>query len=201
MWECRHCGEFVRGQRDKLPARCPHCREPLFEKAGGPVLTDEQYPDRGICSLHPHNVAIGTCRRCGNFFCPVCRTRWHERILCVSCVERFLAGEEKQSEEQKAHSRQAILACVCGLGAWILLVLAVAAIIPAVASPTAIGLLVLALLLVISSFLAALLGLGQAVTAIRTRGQRMFAATSGLVLSGSYLGVCLGILLLSILRR
>src|SRR5262249_7014964 len=135
MHECRHCGEYFEGDRDKLPARCPRCREPLFEKAGGPVLIEEQYPERGVCALHPGNVATGTCKRCGNFFCPVCRTRWQERMLCLACVERFLSAQERSPEERRSHGRQAILGCVLGFVAWGSLVGAVLLALPVAAAP------------------------------------------------------------------
>jgi hypothetical protein len=196
MWECRHCGEFLQGERDRLPTRCPRCREPLFERAGGPVLVEEQYPEKGVCALHPGNVALGTCKRCGNFFCPVCRSRWQERTLCLACVERLLASGEKNPEERRGHGRQAVLGCILGLTAWVALVVAVLLVLPVVGNRGLEGLLVLSGLLILAAFLCALFGLGQAVTAIRTRGHRMFAATSGLILSSCFLGAIVGFLLL-----
>ena len=36
MLECRQCGEYIRGEAEKKAVRCPRCREPLFERPGGP---------------------------------------------------------------------------------------------------------------------------------------------------------------------
>lgn len=201
MVECRHCGEFVRGQREQIGSRCPRCREPLFERAGGPPLISEQPPEHGVCARHAANIAIGTCKKCGSLYCPACRTRWQDRVLCLACVERILAGEMVEPEQQREHGRQAILSCAFGVTAWLLAVVAVVTALPAAESPSAIALAILALLLLAGSFVSALAGLGQAITAVRTRGNRMIAAVVGMVLSGGYLGICLGLLFLGVGRH
>lgn len=201
MIECRHCGEYIQGDPKENRVRCPRCKEPLFERPGAPELVAGSPPeDKGVCPLHQGNLAIGTCKRCGNFFCPVCRTRWKEQILCSACVERLVSNQEANPEESAAHGRQAILGLILGVAAWLLVGLGGLTLMLASGRPDQTTSLLLAAVLVISSLIPAILGLGQAASAIRTRGQRMFLATSGLVLSGSLVGIFLGMILLQLGR-
>src|SRR5688572_26753727 len=111
MAECQYCGEYLQGEAEEPGARCPRCREPLHERRGVPRLASEMAydDDRGLCSAHPENVAVGTCRRCGNFICPVCRTRWDGVNVCMTCLNRGLSsGEAASPEEARTHRRQAV---------------------------------------------------------------------------------------------
>ena len=61
MIECRYCREALRQPIEKIGARCPNCRMPLFEK-------DRQRPpvvDLGPCATHKDNSAAAKCQRCG----------------------------------------------------------------------------------------------------------------------------------------
>lgn len=200
MAECRHCGEYIPDNKEKR-VRCPRCREPLFERAGGPERVSGTPPaDKPLCAIHQGNAAIGTCKRCGNPFCLVCRTRWNEQVFCAACVERLVGSEEENPDLQTAHARQAILALVCGALAWVLVALGGFALFMATGHHNPTGTLFMALVLVVSSLLPALLGLGQAFSALRARGHRLALATSGLVLSGAHVGVFLGAILLLLVR-
>jgi hypothetical protein len=202
MTECPYCGEFVNGDPDEIGARCPRCREPLYERAGGPRLADEPGapPSRGTCTVHPGNVAAGTCQRCGNFVCRVCRTRWEDRDLCLACVERLARERERGPQDARAHRRQAGWALACGLAAWGAVLGGLALLGLAGSSRAAAGAALFGGLLVAASFLPAFFGVGQGAAAARARGDRMVVATSGLVLSASHLGIMSGLFLLALWR-
>jgi hypothetical protein len=205
MVECQYCGEYLEEKPEKLEARCPRCREPLFERGGGPRLAAEQRPDddRGVCTFHAANAAVGTCQRCGNFLCRVCRTRWDDRSMCLACIERVLQDKERSPEAARVHRRQAVLALIFGLIAWGMIVGGGALVLAAVVSGTGAGasLAVLGALLFLGSPLPATFGVGQGVTAVRARGDRLIIATCGLVLSALHLGVMSGLLLLAQWRQ
>jgi hypothetical protein len=196
MLRCPHCREPlpIRGKRTN-GARCPHCREPLFEKPG--AQTRAPGPEDGRCAIHPSNAAAGTCARCGNYLCPVCRTRWRDQALCVACVERALGMNEPAPEEARAQRRQAILALLFGLGAWGVLLAAVVLLVAAGAlmamgSDGAAILIVLGALVLLASPLLSLAGVGQGAAAVRTRGSHLILATAGLLLSALHLGLFIG---------
>jgi hypothetical protein len=148
-----------------------------------------------VCALHPENVAAGTCRRCGNFYCPVCRTPWEDRLLCLTCVEQLLGQEGAVAEESKVHDRQALLGLLCGLGAWACVLFGVMMLTIMSLSPNGASLAGLGLVLAVGSLLPAVLGVGQAAAAIRARGDRLILATFGLILSGLHVGAFLGLVL------
>jgi hypothetical protein len=202
MLECQYCGEYLYDDLDQMGARCPRCREPLYERGGGPRLAaDPGAPrDRGACTVHPASVAVGTCQRCGNFVCRVCCTRWDDRNVCLACAERLAQDRERSPQDPRVHRRQAVLALVCGLSAWGAIVGGVLLLVLAGTTQAAAGLALLAFVLLGGSFLPALFGVGQGAVAARARGDRMFIATSGLVLSASHLGILTGFLLLALWR-
>jgi hypothetical protein len=204
MRECPNCGSSLDDEdQDTLGARCPSCREPLYERSGGPRLVAESEPDddRGACSLHPENVAVGTCERCGNFHCRVCRTRWAGGSLCLACLDRQLQAQERSPEDIRTHRRQAVLSVVMGLITWVLCPLCILVIVLAArAARDAEGLLALGWMLGLGSLVPACFGVGLGVSAVRARGDRLILATCGLVLSGVYLGVLIGAILLAVWR-
>jgi hypothetical protein len=190
---CPSCDYPLPHDRERLGARCPNCRDPLYEPPGRvsrPVREGE-----GACALHAGCEAVGTCGRCGNYFCEVCRTRWRDQILCTACVERALASREATPEQTRAHFRQALFGLLMGLGAWVVFILGLLIVgVAAVASNSFVNPLVLLLVLLffISAMLLAVMGTGHAVAALRTRGQHMILATSALLIGGLFLGVFLG---------
>src|SRR5262249_47773367 len=133
--------------------------------------------------------------RCGNYLCEVCRTRWREQLVCTACIDRALESKEAAPEQARGHRRQAILGLVLGGAAWVLGVLSFFLMMVGMAVLGRGGLLLvgLATLGLLAAALPALLGVGQAATALRTRGDHMILATSGLIVSGLYVGLLLGL--------
>jgi hypothetical protein len=193
MNHCPSCDYPLPYNRERLGARCPNCREPLYEppaRVSRPAREGE-----GVCALHAGREAVGTCRRCGNYICEVCRTRWRKQILCTACVERALASREATPEQARRHFRQALFGLLMGLGAWMVFILGLLMVgAAAVANNSFINPIVLlfVLLLFMSAMLLAVMGTGLAVAALRTRGQHMILATSALLIGGLFLGVFLG---------
>jgi hypothetical protein len=193
MARCPSCDYPLPQDRERLGARCPNCRDPLYEppeRVGRPAREGE-----GACVLHPGQEAVGTCGRCGNYFCEVCRTRWRDQIVCAACVERALASREAAPGQARAQFRQALLGLLLGGGAWTALIL-IALISQLGMPPVLVALLVL--FLIAASLLMGVLGLGQAVAVLRTRGPHMILGTIGLIVSGLYMGVFIGIFTFSL---
>jgi hypothetical protein len=189
MSRCPSCDSPLPRDRERLGARCPTCLDPLYEppdRVSRPTREGE-----GACALHAGRETVGTCGRCGNYFCEVCRTRWRDQVLCATCVERALASREATPEQDRAHSRQALLGVLLGIGAWGLFVGGILLANAAEAFKVP-ALVLLVLLLIPGASLLGVLGLGQAAAALRTRGQHMIAATSGLIVSGLFVGAFIG---------
>ena len=104
------------------------------------------------------------------------------------------------------HFRQALLSLILGLGAWagaVLLFLLVAwsrnrPRTGGRAEPGAIQAAVLLMFGLLALVLVALFGLGQGAAAIRARGNHMILANFGMILSGLYVGVLIGMVGLTI---
>jgi hypothetical protein len=190
MNRCPSCDYPLPPDRERIGARCPNCRDPLYEPPGRisrPVREDE-----GGCALHLGRETVGTCGRCGNYFCEVCRTRWRDQILCAACAERALASREATPEQARAHFRQALLGLLMGLGAWCFFILGQLVILGALVTNRNPLLILVGLLLIVSAVLLAVVGTGQAAAALRTRGAHMILATSGFLIGGLFLGVFIG---------
>src|SRR6266540_1848477 len=114
---CPACRRQFRGTPDRVGARCPRCREPLYERGDPP-----RRPGEGVaaCATHPDNAAAGTCQRCGNFACTICRTRWRDRVLCGACLERELESNAAAPDEARMQTLQAVLSLVFAVGGWVL---------------------------------------------------------------------------------
>jgi hypothetical protein len=198
MLDCRHCGEYLRGDVTRFGSRCPRCREPLYERLDAVRRQRDAHESRGgICAVHPGNIAIGPCPRCGTFMCGLCRTRWDNRTLCLACVERLMSGLERSPEDARTHRRLALAGLLLGILAWLLTLPVV--VVRGVGSVREV--LIALLILAMMSLIPALIGLGQAVSAIRMRGDRMVLATFALVLAGSQVGTVTGLLLLVIWKQ
>ncbi len=189
MLRCLECGERLPGDADQYGARCPSCREPLHD-----APPRRRGPADGQCAAHPENPAYGTCGRCGNYLCDVCRTRWRDRWLCPACVELTLEGKEALPAEARDHLRQALLALGLGLCSWLIILLAFAVALAGRDEGEVSPYVALAGLLLLASPLPSALGLGQAIAAIRARGDHMILATIGLILSGVTVGLVIGLL-------
>jgi hypothetical protein len=198
MMPCSTCGDPLRSDRERLGARCPNCREPLYEPARDPHHAQS---DRGEiagskCAAHGKNAAVGTCQRCGNYLCSVCWTRWHDQSLCSACLNRALDSQENTPVQVRAHLRQAILSIIFGILAWLvtlgsMLIMAIGLASGSDAIQMQL-LVVLGMLVFMGSPLPAILGVGQAAAAIRARGDHMILATIGLLLSGLHTGMLIG---------
>jgi hypothetical protein len=189
MMRCPTCDYPLPPDRERLGARCPHCRDPLYEPAGR--TSRAARADEGTCALHPGREAVGTCGRCGTYFCQVCRTRWRDQVWCIACVERALEERGAIPERARSHFRQAVSSLVLGGSAWVLLV--AVQVIGAFLLKDVPILTLLVLLLVLTAFVLGLAGLGQATAALRVRGNHMILATLGLIVSGLYVGVFIGL--------
>jgi hypothetical protein len=193
---CQSCRRGVRGERDAIGARCPYCREPLYERPYQPARATA--PGAGICASHPGKPAVGTCERCGTFACAVCRTRWWGKLLCMNCLNRALETDEARPHEARTHTTQAIVALVLGIVSWALLVAGV--VLSVIAVGTAMdqnklnpGLLILAVGALFGSPLPALVGVGLGAAALRTRGNHLILGTFGLILNGLNIGAMIGL--------
>lgn len=209
MPRCRACGEYYRDNPERVRARCPYCRAALYERPGPAEGLSEAEPGMANpCVAHPQNLARGTCGRCGNFACRVCKTDWHGSSWCVACVERVLETGAAARPESRAHTRQAILAFVFGVAGWALSLAGFLLLIGALQNevngkqeianlaPFLIG-----LLLFLASPLLGILGVGQGAAAVRIRGNHMILATLGLFLSGLQTGVLLGLFTLTLWQQ
>lgn len=207
MPRCTTCGETIRGNREQVGSRCPGCREPLYEEARDPRGQTGAAAEstQGRCATHPNNAAVGTCQRCGNYLCTVCWTRWRDRSLCTGCIGRALEAGEATPAETRAHLRQAVLAVVFGILAWLALVIGFVLIAVGVAldvtKPGSAMIVMVGFVLFLLSPLPSILGVGQGAAAIRARGNHMIMATIGLILSGVHVGIMIGLFTLSVLEN
>jgi hypothetical protein len=154
-----------------------------------------------MCAIHAQVPAVMACQGCGTAVCAVCRTRWGSRALCVTCVEKALQEHEKRPEDPRAHRRQALLALLLGIGAWVLVLGSALPILLIRAESQTEALVNLSGLLLLTSLLPAMVGIGQGAAAVRARGNRLMMGTVGLVLSGAHVGCLLGLLLFSIIQQ
>lgn len=201
MWECRHCGEILRGKKEAMPARCPECHRPLFERAQPPEITSSNKPGDSGCAVHPNNIGVGKCKECNSIICAVCRTRWGDNRLCVRCTERNIEAQEEQTESPQTHSRQAIIGLGLGVTGWTLAIVGLVCWLNWFGLQSMVSYLgEVGYLFLVSSICVTVLGLAYAFTSIRTRGHKLSMASSGLALNGSYLGLFLGFLVLLFLR-
>jgi hypothetical protein len=192
MARCPSCDYPLPDDRDRVGARCPNCRQPIYEpptRMARPAREGES-----SCPVHAGMETVGVCGRCGNYLCEVCRTRWRGVILCAACVDRALGTSEAAPEQERAHFRQAVLAVVLGLAAWVFSALALVGIgVLSAGGQVAVGLVLLLVFVLAFDVLLAALGVGQATAALRVRGNHMILATLGLIVSGLYVGVMLGL--------
>lgn len=191
MNRCPSCDYPLPHDRERIGARCPNCRDPLYEPPGR--ISRPTREGEGACAVHAGRETVGTCGRCGNFFCEICRTRWRDQIVCASCVERALASREATPEQARAHLRQAVLGLLLGIAAWGVFLLGQLMGVAAIAANKNVLLLLVALVFMVGSAPLGVLGIGQAAAALRARGHHMIVATGGLLISGLFVGSFIGL--------
>jgi hypothetical protein len=199
--ECRYCGEFIAGDPDKVGARCPRCREPMYEKTDPRRQPEEAGGNGKACAVHPKNAAASNCQRCGAAVCPVCRTRWRDEVVCPGCLEKVMEVRHVRPEEYYAHRRQALLGLALGGAAWVVTLATALPLLALRGADSEQGLLVAVGVVALTSLLPSLCGAGQAAAAVRARGDWLRAATCGLLLSASHAGVVLGLVLFAVWNR
>jgi hypothetical protein len=202
MPRCPACDKWLRGEPERIGARCPSCRMPLYERPEHLKPRPPSAPD-SACTLHPGNPAVGTCARCGNFQCDLCRTRWRGRPVCIACVNRALESDEARPEEVRAQLWQALAALALGILGWVAIVLAFVIIIAGMEGAGGINIVLVGLggLLIIGSPVISVVGVGLGAAALRARGSHMILATVGLILSGLHVGAVIGIFTFSFWRN
>ncbi|HEX2675523.1 MAG TPA: hypothetical protein VHM19_02755 [Polyangiales bacterium] len=50
-------------------------------------MDDGVKPQVSLCARHPDRRALGTCSRCGTYYCEQCHKRLSGRVLCGNCLE------------------------------------------------------------------------------------------------------------------
>jgi hypothetical protein len=198
MARCPSCDYPLPEDRERLGARCPSCRDPLYEpigRYGRPIRAGE-----AACAVHTGSESVGTCQRCGNYLCEVCRTPWQNQLLCAACVDRALQSREATPEQGRTHFRQALLGLCLGIATWVLglLIFVGTVLIVAASGEMNVPLIALMMFLLVGNAGVALFGVGSAAAALRTRGNHMILATIGLILSGLYVGALVGMMTMSI---
>jgi hypothetical protein len=198
MARCASCEYPLPTDRDRLGSRCPRCRDPIYEPAGR--YPRPAQPGEATCVAHPDSESVGVCARCGSYVCEACRTMWRGQVLCVACLDKLFAAGEATPEAARLHFRQGMLALAFGLGAWLLCGLALggvslsgSALTSASASEWQVSVLLMVLVLFVGGVVCALFGVGHSAAALRARGGTLTLAGVGLVLSGLFLGILIGL--------
>jgi hypothetical protein len=195
MARCSACDYPLPDDRERFGARCPKCFVPLYEavRLPRPVV---RAGDRG-CAKHPNSELVGVCARCNARVCEVCRTRWNDRVNCPPCIERDLDAQKKEAEARGQKRPEASYSVQLTAAAWSIGLLSVLTVwlLGAWKGPGEVSsaLLLLLLALLMLGGLAALAGVGLAVSVLRRAGDRPRLATLGLALGGLYVGVLLGV--------
>ncbi len=200
MFRCFHCHQTIPPADERVGSRCPRCRQPLYEDPRESRAVPA-VPGESCCTVHGQSAAVGTCQRCGNFMCPLCRTRWRDRVLCLACVSRALESKEQAPAEARAHLRQAVLSVLFGGVAWVIGLVSFAMLLAGAMNGPNLALVGFGFLGLLATPLPALLGIGQAAAAIRARGDHMILATIGLFLSGLHTGVFLGLMTFAVYQN
>lgn len=194
MIECRYCRDVFRKSPEKIGARCPTCRMPLFDKERQrtPVV------DLGPCAEHKEVSAVAKCQRCARMMCAACRTRWDEEIACPACLDKALTAGETNPRQVRTQNAQALRSLLLALGGWGLYFLTMWPLSALIRGTGGKDLATFTALLFLASLLPALFAIGQGVSCIRTRGQRLGLASWGVSLAGVHLGLALGLFFLNV---
>jgi hypothetical protein len=139
--------------------------------------------------------SVGVCLRCGNYVCETCRTRWRGQILCADCINRALLTREAAPGQLGEQRREALVALTFGVAAWLLAGLALFVLDRFDQASARAGVIAsfVVFLIVAGNTLLAGVGVGHALAALRGGGPFRMLALIGLVVSGLYVGVVLGL--------
>lgn len=196
MIECPFCYRVFRQPPEKLGARCPKCKMPLYEDPSKQRKNPDK--DMGRCEQHPDAMAIAKCSRCDQPMCRTCRTRWHEEPVCPRCIDESIADDEPSPREAQLQTKHAWISVILAVVGWLILLMTL---VPYSSfSGGKVGSLVMFMtyFLFLGSFLPAIFGLGCAVSAIRLRGDFGKLAACGLVAAGSQIGLAIGLIVINI---
>ena len=196
MIECPFCYRVFRQPPEKLGARCPKCKMPLYEDPTKRRNSPEK--DFGPCLQHPETATVAKCSRCDQPVCQACRTRWHQEIVCPQCVDNSVADDEPSPQEAQMQTKQAWFSVIFAVSGWTVLLLTLAPYSSFQQLPVTSTIKILTYFLFLGSFVPAIFGLGYAVAAVRLRGDHIKLATCGLVSAGSQLGLAIGVIILNL---
>src|SRR5262245_5588656 len=189
MVECRNCRGYFRTTPEKIGARCPKCKAPLFERPDKQSGSTEL----GACAVHPGALAVAACQRCGKNACAVCRTKWHGEQLCTACVDLSLGRAEPNPREIRRQGGRAVWSLALAVIGSMMALLAVMA---ALQGPDT--RLSWPLFFYLVSTVPALIAIGNGCPVLLARGPRFRIAASGITLAGLPLGLVLGIFLINL---
>jgi hypothetical protein len=190
MIECRACRGLFRAPADKIGARCPRCRMPLFDRGERAVKEAEL----GVCIQHTGAAALARCHQCRQAICGVCRTRWFGANLCPACFEAALASDEPNPKELNRLGARAAWSFALALTAWIIVACAVLVLLAMRANSG----VTLGLVLAVFSLLPAVFAVGQGCAVVLMRGPRSTLAATGMTLAAAHLGLFVGVLFLNL---
>lgn len=197
MIECPNCQWSFEPPPGATTARCPNCYTVVRRRRPVATAVLEAAEPPAVCPLHPGNEAVAICRRCGDYICAVCRTRWWQTAYCAGCVEHLGTETSLAARELfREHRQAAILSVLFGLGGWVAMfpfMLLGFAIAQSDADLGEQARAILIAMMVVCGQVAGLgaIGTGLAAAALRTRGDYMILAGIGLVVSALLVGLSL----------
>jgi hypothetical protein len=154
--------------------------------------------DYGRCEQHLDTPAIARCSRCDKPMCHTCRTRWHEEPVCPRCVDDSIADDEPGPREAQLQMKHAWFSVILAAIGWTVLLVTLAPYATFHQGQVKAAVVFMTYLLFLGSLIPATFGLGCAISAIRLRGDFGKVAAGGLVITGSHLGLAIGLIVLNV---
>jgi hypothetical protein len=130
-----------------MPVPCAHCEMPLpsrelsytdrplctvcgsqnevrvfpaiLQASAGASRAEAAIEGEAACFDHPRKRAVGACKQCGRFVCPVCSVEFAGEVWCPSCVA---AGAGAARAAKLETSRPLYDSIVLGMPLWSLLI-------------------------------------------------------------------------------